>query len=68
MIIFEIITENWEAYKHIVTRNIRFQSSVQIGKNVKYFGIKIEMKLKLIFSIILFNLKTEHIRFSIYER
>ena len=68
VIIFEIITENWEADKSIVTRNIRLQRSVKMEKNVKYCGIKIKMKLKSTFSIILFNLETEHIRFSIYER
>ena len=35
VIIFEIITENWEADKYIVTRNIRLQSSVKMKKNVK---------------------------------
>ena len=45
VIIFEIITENWEADKSIVTRNIRLQRSVKMEKNVKYCGIKIKMKL-----------------------
>ena len=40
VIIFEIITENWEADKYIVTRNIRLQSSVKMKKNAKLQNLR----------------------------